>query len=177
MSGNTQAGSGERPSLPKEVQMCNKLTFDQIIAGEGEFLPTIPGSSFGPLKNSAPPIVCADGESLSVQAGRMLYSTPRDDEGPYTAVEVGFPSVSPPYSWAEYFDGTFPVPHWLPYRITLKILQRLVHLLPRGPVLRTEEDDPTESVYAYIPVALVREFIEAHGGEALAEVDMKDTDD
>ncbi|MFF2954071.1 hypothetical protein ACFVVU_22355 [Kitasatospora sp. NPDC057965] len=29
-----------------------------------------------------------------------------------------------------------------------------------------DEDDPTESVYLYVPVPLVRGLIEAHGGEA-----------
>ncbi|MEU8926249.1 hypothetical protein AB0D10_35860 [Kitasatospora sp. NPDC048545] len=29
-----------------------------------------------------------------------------------------------------------------------------------------DEDDPTESVYLHVPVALVRDLIEAHGGEA-----------
>ncbi|MFJ4184185.1 hypothetical protein [Kitasatospora sp. NPDC089509] len=29
-----------------------------------------------------------------------------------------------------------------------------------------DEDDPTESVYPHVPVALVRDLIEAHGGEA-----------
>jgi len=37
-------------------------------------------------------VVCADGFSMSVQASERNYSTPRDDVGPYTAVEVGFPS-------------------------------------------------------------------------------------
>ncbi|MFF4927151.1 MULTISPECIES: hypothetical protein [unclassified Kitasatospora] len=30
----------------------------------------------------------------------------------------------------------------------------------------SEENDPTDSVYLHVPVALVRELIEAHGGEA-----------
>lgn len=37
-------------------------------------------------------VVCADGASMSVQASRLHYCTPEDDEGPYTAVEVGYPS-------------------------------------------------------------------------------------
>lgn len=107
------------------------MTFDQIIAGAGEFR-EFPGFRF---KKSAPPIKCMDGTTLSVQAGSLLYSTPRTDEGPYAEVEVGFPSVRPPDSWAPYFDGDW------------------------------EKDDPTESVYGYIPVELVRQFIESHGGE------------
>lgn len=39
-----------------------------------------------------PPIVCRDGFMMSVQADRWTYCTPRDDDGPWTAAEVGFPS-------------------------------------------------------------------------------------
>ena len=37
-------------------------------------------------------LVCNDGFSMSVQASRTNYCTPRDDFGPYDSVEVGFPS-------------------------------------------------------------------------------------
>ena len=37
-------------------------------------------------------IVCADGFNMSVQASEASYSEPRNNSGPYTAVEVGFPS-------------------------------------------------------------------------------------
>jgi len=39
-------------------------------------------------------IVCADGFSMSVQASETHYCTPKDNKGPYTSVEVGFPSAS-----------------------------------------------------------------------------------
>ncbi len=76
-------------------------------------------------------IQCADGASVSVQAGRYMYSTPRQDCGPYTHVEAGFPSVAPPNSWREYQDGN---------------------------------EDTLDTVWGYMPIALVREFIDAHGG-------------
>lgn len=38
------------------------------------------------------PITCADGLTLSVQASRFHYCTPRDSAGPWVAVEIGFPS-------------------------------------------------------------------------------------
>lgn len=53
-------------------------------------------------------ITCNDGTTLSVQVGTNLYCTPRDDNGEYTHVEVGFPSVIPPDSWRDYGDGEFP---------------------------------------------------------------------
>ena len=37
-------------------------------------------------------IVCADGFAMSVQASETAYSTPRKNEGPYTAAEVGYPT-------------------------------------------------------------------------------------
>ncbi len=50
------------------------------------------------------PVVCADGASVSIQAGVGIYSIPRDNVGPYTHVEAGFPSVDPPPSWREYAE-------------------------------------------------------------------------
>ncbi|MFF2078599.1 hypothetical protein ACFVXG_28080 [Kitasatospora sp. NPDC058162] len=57
---------------------------------------------------------------------------------PALTLEVGFPTLRPE-PWARWRE----------------------HLEPG-----TEEDDPTESVYLHVPVALVRDLIEAHGGEA-----------
>ncbi|MFJ6382712.1 hypothetical protein ACIQI7_22265 [Kitasatospora sp. NPDC092039] len=58
---------------------------------------------------------------------------------PALTVEVGFPTLRPePWErWREHLDPG------------------------------ADEDDPTESVYLHVPVALVRDLIEAHGGEAL----------
>tara|TARA_B100001094_G_scaffold315935_1_gene356539 strand:+ start:5189 stop:5497 length:309 start_codon:yes stop_codon:yes gene_type:complete len=44
------------------------------------------------IKKQYKPVKCADGFSMSVQASRRNYNSPRDDLGPYTEVEVGFPS-------------------------------------------------------------------------------------
>ena len=40
-----------------------------------------------------PPIVCKDGFTMSVQAGSGFYCKPQIDTGPYTHVEVGYPSI------------------------------------------------------------------------------------
>ena len=77
-----------------------------------------------------PRIICKDNTTLSIQASKMHYSTPREDNGPYTHVEVGYPSVIPPKTWAEYADGEYP----------------------------------SSNVYGYIPIELVNEYIELHGG-------------
>ena len=71
---------------------------------------------------------------MSVQASRTHYSIPRGDYGPWQAIEVGFPSIAPPESWSEYFDGDW------------------------------ENDDRTNSVYGYIPIELVVDFINDNGG-------------
>ena len=42
---------------------------------------------------SMPPLVCRDGFRVSVQASAFHYCEPHDDSGPYTHVEVGFPSA------------------------------------------------------------------------------------
>ncbi|MEU8927807.1 hypothetical protein AB0D10_44075 [Kitasatospora sp. NPDC048545] len=84
-----------------------------------------------------PHIACADGFRLSVLA--------LDPAAPFllpaVTLEVGFPTRRPePWErWREHLD----------------------------PSVDEDEDDPTESVYLPVPVALVRDLIEAHGGEAL----------
>ena len=108
------------------------MGFESIVSGEGTFQEFGFGLRF---KEVADRIQCCDGVSLSVQAGKHLYCTPRSDYGPYTAVEVGFPSASPPESWRGYFDGDW------------------------------DTEDHCSSVYSRVPVEMVREFIEAHGGE------------
>jgi len=75
-----------------------------------------------------------DGQSLSVQASSTHYCTPRENEGPWHNVEVGFPSIEPPESWAGYMDGDW------------------------------EADDRTNTVYGYIPIEMVVDFINKHGG-------------
>ena len=56
------------------------------------------------MLNLKPEIECADGVTLSVQASAFHYCTPRNDIGPWTEFEVGFPSVCPPDSWKEYCE-------------------------------------------------------------------------
>lgn len=62
--------------------------------------------NYGPAKNFFaevtdlsvplhPAIVCKDGFRVSVQARCTSYCIPRDNIGPYTHVELGFPSEAP----------------------------------------------------------------------------------
>lgn len=45
-----------------------------------------------PVNVTRPRVKCADGFTVSVQAGCGIYSTPAKDADEYTAVELGFPS-------------------------------------------------------------------------------------
>jgi hypothetical protein len=55
-------------------------------------------------KERTPRLYCMDGTTLSVQAGESNYCSPRDNIGPWTRVEVGFPSKHFPLL-DEYKDG------------------------------------------------------------------------
>lgn len=79
-------------------------------------------------------ITCADGFTARVIAGEGAFCVP-PERGPFTHVEVYFPSLRPePWElWAEYAE---------------------------------DPDRPTGTFYGPVPVALVRELIAAHGGEA-----------
>ena len=112
----------------------NPQTFNEIVSGNAKYT-RFGGYGFKGLANW---ITCADGTTLSVQASHTHYCAPRTDTGPYFEVEVGYPSVAPPDSWREFFDGDW-------------------------------DKGPTDSVYGYVPIELVREFIEAHGGEVTPE--------
>lgn len=93
-------------------------------------------------------IHCPDGFKVSVITGYGTYCTPRpggffgteddapdDYTGPFTHVEVGFPSEKPePWGkWQEFCESPA---------------------------------DPTGTVYAYVPVELVRDLLAAHSGAA-----------
>jgi len=70
-------------------------------------------------------LVCNDGFMVSIQASRTNYCEPRDDAGPYTSVELGFPSMVEPklMPWAE--DPSQPtntVYGWVPSDVVLEII-------------------------------------------------------
>lgn len=75
-------------------------------------------------------IVCRDGFAVSVQASSVHYCTPRDDDGPYDEVELGYPN-EPVEAWMEYAE---------------------------------DPDRPTGTVYPYVPIGLVEQVLEYHGG-------------
>jgi hypothetical protein len=77
-----------------------------------------------------PRVTCADGFSVSVQAGRFFYSRPRRDGARYAAVELGYPSAAED-SLMEFCENP---------------------------------DAPTDTVYGYVPVDVVKALVEKHGG-------------
>ena len=112
-----------------------------------------------------PQIYCKDGEHVSIQASRTHYCSPRiDGSNNYYDIEAGFPSVIPPLSWKEYAE------RWeIPLREKLKNFLRAVRDV-RFPTMRRiywrqlVNPTPTQTVYAWMPVEIAQEFIDAHGG-------------
>ena len=87
-----------------------------------------------------PKIVCEDGFTMSVQVGYSLYSTPKKVAKRYSAVEIGFPSEHEPL--IEEYAETFH---------------------------QEDETDYTDTVYPYVPVAIVDKVLKKHGGIDLNE--------
>ncbi len=91
-------------------------------------------------KESYPSIVCKDGFKMSVQASKTHYCEPRDDIGPYRAVEVGYPS-SYDHLLMEYIDSYID-----------------------------RDLEPTNAVYGWVPVHVIQMIIDAHGGMVSGEL-------
>jgi hypothetical protein len=81
-------------------------------------------------------VQCVDGFTMSVQAGPTHYCEPRDGNGPYRAVEVGYPS--------DYEE----------------LLIQYAEV----------EEEPTRTVYGYVPSKVVSLVIAKHGGIMTGEV-------
>ena len=127
-----------------------------------------------------PRIICNDGAELSVQAGEHLYCTPRNAYGPWDKVEIGFPSHTPPDNWEEYYDGEWKTPlqkfFTTPWKFHLgrsmisyyegffSKLSAWFRNIKRQ-LKSINAPIGCDSVYGYIPVELVKEYIESHGGE------------
>ena len=79
------------------------------------------------MKESNKLCQCADGFTMSVQAGQNSYSSPRTDAGPYTAAEVGFPSEPESLltSYAEdHQKPTDTVYGWVPRQVIINVIAK-----------------------------------------------------
>ena len=88
-------------------------------------------------------IVCKDGFRFSIAANdKGSYSTPRYSKGPYTAIEIGFPTRVEPllkkYAEPKY---CYETDDYLAF-----------------------EDSATQVVYPYVPASLLIKVIGKHGG-------------
>jgi hypothetical protein len=92
---------------------------------------------------------CKDGASVSVQASSGHSCWPLGDEGPYSHVEAGFPSVEPPASWEECREVDY-------YEIEYCDRE----------YCESEYYEKGDETYYRLPIELVDEFIQAHGGLA-----------
>jgi hypothetical protein len=79
-----------------------------------------------------------NGGDISIQASSFHYCEPRDDQGPYTEMELGYPS-----------RGT---------KITNSLL-KYAEDRHSG-----EDFDPYKTVYPYVPVSVIKELIDENGG-------------
>ena len=73
-----------------------------------------------------PRIVCADGFDVSIQASQHHYCTPRVDDGPYSKVEIGYPSEEVPewMEWAETPESPLDTVYgWVPVEIIDEVLR------------------------------------------------------
>jgi len=196
-------------------------TLDAIVSGEFPKVGVLNGM-WTIHKPVVAPIVCADGVTLSVQATNSHYCTPRTDYGPYSAVEVGYPSARPPGEWERYFDGEWQRSgntwgslrriwaarkdigrsfrwgveselkrlkvgwKWIKsgFIMTMQLPIKYKHRIARNTIIiaiRSMQkehgqwmmfkhwtslvDNACDGVYGFVPVELVRDFIDGHGGE------------
>jgi hypothetical protein len=75
-----------------------------------------------------PLVHCNDGFTISIQASKFHYCSPRTDTDQYTAVEIGYPS-DPEQSIAKYAENpsndlTDNVYGWVPVDLVEKIIEK-----------------------------------------------------
>ena len=79
------------------------------------------------MKKMNQAIKCADGFTMSVQASETNYSSPRDNTGPYTEAEVGFPSKPESLLMGYAEDREQPtdtVYGWVPRQVIINVIAK-----------------------------------------------------
>jgi hypothetical protein len=72
-------------------------------------------------------LVCKSGFNVSVQASERNYCTPRNNTGPYTEVELGFPSSPEPLIARFAEDPGAPtetVYGWVPTTVLFQLIEK-----------------------------------------------------
>ena len=87
-------------------------------------------------------IVCNDGFNFSVNENASGYCSPRYSKGPYTAVELGYPSAVEPLLKG-YHESKYDYKKERNYSF---------------------EESAKDTVYAYVPANLVMQIIRKHKG-------------
>jgi hypothetical protein len=78
-------------------------------------------------RRPAPEIVCVDGFTMSVQASIYHYCEPRDNDGPYTQFEVGYPSEREESLMPFCEDADKPtdtVYGYVPYEVVMDVIEK-----------------------------------------------------
>ena len=103
------------------------MTLDEIRAElQRRMAPSVRGRRASDMLNFVPRIQCADGFNFSMQSGRYSYCTPRDDDGPWSAVELGFPSADDVVirQYAEDADAAPETVYgWVPLDVVAKLIE------------------------------------------------------
>lgn len=75
-------------------------------------------------------ITCADGFKLSVVTGENCYCTPQGPVGPYTHVEVGYPSEPPEpvQIWKEFAEDTEALTSTVYHDVPVRLVRDLIAL-------------------------------------------------
>lgn len=74
-----------------------------------------------------PSIRCLDGFRISVQASEYHYCDPRTNEGPWTHVELGFPSQVEPLLWP-YAEGPGEWTDTVYIRVPIELVAAVIEL-------------------------------------------------
>jgi hypothetical protein len=70
-----------------------------------------------------PRVVCKSGLHMSVQASEMHYCEPRDNHGPWTHVEIGYPSQILPELAPYNEDGYGDIYAYVPIELVEQIIE------------------------------------------------------
>lgn len=114
---------------------------------------------------------CKDGNGVSVQGSENHYSSPRMNGYQFSKFECGYPTVRPPENWRKYSEQD-----WNDLGFVGKIKRAWSQITKafgswksnkwtfKNYLRNTFTDSACDTIYPYIPIKLVQEFIDIHGG-------------